>query len=86
MLKHILVDLAYVILLLQYTHRIGTVGDIYRPVDSQTFPKEFALVGFYDHAHVASAIQCLRSEQFINNVHVVAEEAKPWMLDLYPKK
>lgn len=67
-------------------HRIGTVGDIYRPVDSQTFPKEFALVGFYDRAHVASAIQCLRSEQFINNVHVVAEEAKPWMLDLYPKK
>lgn len=67
-------------------YRIGTVADIYRPVDSQTFPKEFALVGFYNPAHVAAAIQCLRSEQFINNVHVVVEEAKPWMLDLYPKK
>ncbi len=75
-----------IVFLFPLLHRIGTVGDIYRPVDSQTFPKEFALVGFYDRAHVASAIQCLRSEQFINNVRVVAEEAKPWMLDLYPKK
>lgn len=66
-------------------NRIGAVGDIYRPVDNLTFPKEFAFVGFYDPAHVAAAVQCMRSEQYINNVRVTGDEVKPWLLDLYPK-
>lgn len=65
--------------------RIGKVGDIYRPIDSMTFPKEFALVGFYDHAHVQLAIQLLKREGAIDGVPVSGDEAKQWLLDLYPK-
>lgn len=65
--------------------RIGTVADIYRPIDSMTFPKEFALVGFYDPAHVQAAISLLRREGVVDSVPVSAEEAKQWLLDLYPK-
>lgn len=61
------------------------VGDLYRPIDTQTFPKEFALVGFYDPAHVVSAIKCMKRERYIDNIAVTGEEAKQWLLDLYPK-
>ena len=65
--------------------RIGEVGDLYRPNDSQTFPKEFVFVGFYSEAHASNAIRCLNTEQFINNVRVSAEDAKLWLLELYPR-
>jgi RNA recognition motif-containing protein len=66
-------------------HRIGKIGDLYRPIDSMTFPKEFALVGFYDPAHVQAAIQLLRREGAIEGIPVTGEEAKQWLLDLYPR-
>jgi RNA recognition motif-containing protein len=65
--------------------RIGKIGDLYRPMDSMTFPKEFALVGFYDPAHVQAAIQLLRREGAIEGIPVSGEEAKQWLLDLYPR-
>jgi RNA recognition motif-containing protein len=66
-------------------HRIGKVADIYRPVDSMTFPKEFALVGFYHPEEVQAAIRLINKERYVNNIAVTAEEAKQWLLDLYPK-
>ena len=66
-------------------NRIGKVGDVYRPIDSMTFPKEFALVGFYKNEHVSAAIAILTKDKFIDNIEVTAEEAKQWLLDLYPK-
>ena len=50
-----------------------------------TFPKEFALVGFYKNEHVSAAIAILTKDKFIDNIEVTAEEAKQWLLDLYPK-
>jgi RNA recognition motif-containing protein len=50
-----------------------------------TFPKEFALVGFYDPAHVQAAIELLRREGAIEGIPVTGEEAKQWLLDLYPR-
>jgi hypothetical protein len=67
-------------------YRIGEVGDVYRPNDSQTFPKEFALVGFYKFDHVATAVRCIKQFENIEGIHVTADEAKPWLLDLYPKQ
>jgi RNA recognition motif-containing protein len=50
-----------------------------------TFPKEFALVGFYHPEEVQAAIRLMNKERYINNIAVTAEEAKQWLLDLYPK-
>ena len=61
------------------------MGDVYRPIDSMTFPKEFALVGFYEPSHVQESINLLKREGVIDSVPVAAEEVKQWLLDLYPK-
>mmetsp|Transcript_21577 Transcript_21577/g.36129 ORF Transcript_21577/g.36129 Transcript_21577/m.36129 type:complete len:130 (-) Transcript_21577:108-497(-) len=65
--------------------RVGKIGDVYRPVDSAFMPKDFALVGFYDPLHVQAAIALLNGNSLIEGISVTAEEAKPWLLDLYPR-
>jgi hypothetical protein len=64
---------------------IGKVGDVYRPVDSSSNLKEFVLVGFYDAAEAKAATSQIKSAPYIGSVAVTADEAKPWLLDLYPR-
>jgi hypothetical protein len=61
------------------------VGDVYRPLDSDSNLKEFVLVGFYEKSHVGVAVSTIKMAQYIGSVAVTADEAKPWLLDLYPR-
>jgi len=63
---------------------VGFVADFYRPVSVQKESKEFVFVGFHDMDHVKIATQKC-SLSFIGGIQVTVEEAKPWLLELYPR-
>ena len=66
-------------------HRVGEIGDVYRPLGTDNGFKEFAFVGFYDKTHVDGAIAIMQMQSNINDKDVTVEEAKTWILELYPK-
>jgi hypothetical protein len=72
--------------MLTFLFRIGQVGDIYRPKGPGNVPKEFAFVGFYDPVHVKNAISSVFLSSTIEGKVVSVEEAKTWVLDLYPRE
>jgi len=64
---------------------IGDLGDLYRPMGNVGERKEFAFVGFYDKNHVQFAVKT-KGNFVIGSTNVTVEEAKSWLLELYPKK
>ncbi len=72
----------------RYVDRFGIVGDIYRPVDQNNQQRQFVFVGFYDQRHVTAAISKMSNAMnpTIEDVDVSVEEAKLWMLELYPRR
>lgn len=46
---------------------------------------EFTLVGFYTKAQVVKAIELFKNQLYLDGTAVSVEEAKPWLVELYPK-
>ena len=65
--------------------RIGEVADLYRPIDLSMQRLEFTLVGFYKKAQVLKAIELFKNQLYLDGTAVSVEEAKPWLVELYPK-
>ena len=68
-----------------FCNSIGEIGDLYRPVGNSGELKEFAFVGFYNQLHVQLAVKT-KGNSIIGSTPVKVEEAKSWLLELYPKK
>jgi len=68
-----------------YFFRIGEVADLYRPIDLSMQRLEFTLVGFYKKAQVLKAIELFKNQLYLDGTAVSVEEAKPWLVELYPK-
>lgn len=68
-------------------YRFGVVGDIYRPIDQNNVQRQFVFVGYFDQRHVLAATTKMASavNPTIEDVDVTVEEAKLWMLELYPR-
>lgn len=46
---------------------------------------EFTLVGFYTKVQVRKAIELFQNQLYLDGTAVSVEEAKPWLVELYPK-
>mmetsp|Transcript_30334 Transcript_30334/g.41755 ORF Transcript_30334/g.41755 Transcript_30334/m.41755 type:complete len:150 (+) Transcript_30334:54-503(+) len=67
--------------------RIGVVGDVYRPLSSETQRLlNFAFVGFYNEAHVDIAVKIFASKNVVDGKKVTVAAVQTWMLDLYPNR
>ena len=47
--------------------------------------REFTLVGFYSKTEVNKAIELFKNQLYLDGAAVTVSEAKPWLIELYPK-
>jgi len=54
-------------------------------VDLSMQKLEFILVGFYSKNEVKKAIELFHNQLYLDGTAVKVQEAKPWLIELYPK-